>query len=847
VTLDKQAQRLQVANPRRRHSLLLRVPLWLLACLAFWFAGGSLGILAIYLAVEPSVPVLPRLDQYNPPGTTRLYSQDGTLLAEFAIERRDVVPQAKIPRRMVQAFIASEDDNFFNHAGIDPMGILRAALKNMQAGRVVQGGSTITQQVAKTFVGREKTFTRKFKEAILARRLETTFGKEDILYLYLNQIYLGHGSHGVQAAARNYFRKNVWELDLGEMTAIAGLPQAPSDYDPVLRPKAAFERRSYVLERMREVGFVPPAEAEAAAKTPIQAQPIADIFRLRSPYFSEEVRRQLQQRYGTEGVYEAGLTVETSLELDYQRAAQVTMNEGIVALDHRQGYRGPLLNLGDPAERQKFLDALQKHFSEMGWLAEASGELPMDLPLLAVVDEVSEQRALVSIGHTRGLLPVMGMRWAREPDPTVHYQSASARVNDVRRRLKVGDVILVRRTTADALMQDEPPALRKLLEDPPGAALVRLDQIPSVQGALITTEPQLGYVKAIIGGYNFDDSEFNRVLQACRQPGSAFKPITYSLAIQDKEYDPAKVLIDSAIVYDDPENQNRWKPENFDADFKGKVTVHMALVNSMNVPAIKVLDDVGIPETIAWAHKLGITTPLKEELGLALGSSCLKPWDLTQVYAVFSQGGRRAPANFMRKVTDRWGRVLINHTSPLDPWQSWDEKLDRGYDHVARPPEQLIEPRANYILLHLLVGVATRGTAANAHLLGKDVAGKTGTTNDSADAWFVGFTHDLVTTVWVGNDEPKDPLGRGETGSRAAVPMWVNYMRRALGERPQADFDVPPGISFARIDPSTGLLARPGTPHSVVEAFLQGKEPKEYLPSADVAAPDQYFKVDRMY
>ncbi len=837
------AARLLVANPRRRRSLLLRVPVWMLACLALWFAGGTLGFLGIYLAVEESVPTLPRLEQYTPPGTTRLYAQDGTLLAEFAIERRDVVPQDMIPRRLVQAFIASEDDNFFNHGGIDPMGILRAALKNLQAGRVVQGGSTITQQVAKTFVGREKTYTRKFKEAILARRMETTFGKEDILYLYLNQIYLGHGSHGVQAAARNYFHKNAWELDLAEMTTLAGLPQAPSDYDPVLQPKAALERRAYVLERMQAVGFLAAAEAEAAARTPIQAQPIADIFRQRSPYFSEEVRRQLQQRYGTEGVYEAGLTVETTLDLDYQHAAQLTMNEGIVAIDRRQGYRGPLVNLADPEARQKLLDALQKHFASKGWDA----ELPMELPLLALVDEVSEQRALVSIGHTRGLLPVMGMRWARTPDPTVHYQSASARVTDVRRKLKPGDVILVRRASADALMQDEPPALRKILEELPDAALVRLAQIPAVQGALVTLEPQLGYVKAILGGYNFDDSEFNRVLQACRQPGSAFKPITYSLAIQDKEYHPAKVLIDSAIVYDDPENQNRWKPENFDADFKGKVTVHMALVNSMNVPAIKVLADVGIPETIAWARRLGITTPLKEELGLALGSSCLKPWDLTRVYAVFNQGGRRAQANFVRKVTDRWGRVLLNRTSPYDPWQGWDEKLDRAYDRLARPPERILDPRANFILLHLLEGVASRGTAAHARALGKAVAGKTGTTNDSADAWFVGFTRDLVTTVWVGNDEPKDPLGRGETGSRAAVPLWVSYMRRALGERPQADFEVPPGITFARIDPSTGLLARPGTPHSVMEAFLQGKEPKEFLPSADVAAPDQYFKVDRLY
>jgi penicillin-binding protein 1A len=838
-------ERLEVVNRRGGPGLWLRVPLWMLACMVLWLAGACLGVLAIYLAVKDSIPDLPRLEQYNPPATTRVYAQDGTLLAEFAIERRDVLPPDRIPRHLVQAFIASEDDRFFAHGGIDPLGILRAALKNLRAGRTVQGGSTITQQVAKTFVGREKTYTRKFKEAVLARRLESRYGKEDILYLYLNQIYLGHGSHGVQAAARNYFQKNAWELDLAEMTTIAGLPQAPSTYDPVLRPKAAFERRSYVLERMREVGFTTAEDARRAAETPIRVNPITDLFRLRAPYFTEEVRRQLQQRFATEGVYEAGLTVETTLDLDHQRAAQETMNAGLLALDHRQGYRGPLLNLAETKARQDFLDALQKRLVDTGVLAADDAELPLDVPLLGLVEQVEEQKALVSVGHTRGLLPVMGLRWARLPDPTVHYQSASAKVQDVRKVLKPGDVILVRRATPEALLQNEPPALKKVFEEPPGAALLRLDQIPGVQGALVAVEPLLGYVKAIIGGYNFDDSEFNRVLQACRQPGSAFKPIHYSLAIQEKDYHPAKVIIDSAIVYDDPENQNRWKPENFDADFKGKVTVHAALVNSMNVPAIKVLDDVGIPEAIAWAQKLGISTPMREELGLALGSSCVKPWDLTRVYSVFNLGGQKPELRFIRKVTDRWGRVLMNHTSHLDPWQPWDEKLDRAYDRVARPPERLLSPQANYIMVHLLEGVASRGTAAHARNLGKPAAGKTGTTNDSADAWFVGFTKDLVATVWVGNDEPKEPLGRGETGSRASVPIWVNFMKRALGDRPQGEFSVPPGISFARIDPFTGLLARPGTPHSVIEAFPQGKEPKEFLPSVDVAAPDQYFRVDR--
>ena len=399
--------------------------------------------------------------------------------------------------------------------------------------------------------------------------------------------------------------------------------------------------------------------------------------------------------------------------------------------------------------------------------------------------------------------------------------------------------------TGKALLAGEHPSLKRLL--PEEGLVVKLDQIPAVQGALVSVEPRMGYVRAIIGGYNFGDSEFNRVLQACRQPGSAFKPIHYSLAIEEKEYNPATVLIDSAIVYDDPENQNRWKPENYDSNFKGKVTVHTALINSMNVPSIKVLDAVGIKEAIEWAHVLGITTPLREELGLALGSSCVKPWDLVKVYSVFNMGGRKTDLGFVRKITDRFGRVLINRTSHMDPWQPWSDKYDRAYDRLVSPRERLLTAQSNYILVNLLKGVASRGTAARARQLGKPAAGKTGTTNDSADAWFMGFTHDVVTGVWVGNDEPKDPLGRGENGSRAALPIWISFMQDALGERPQGDFDVPPGIVFVRIDPFSGMRARPGTPNSVMEAFRYEERPREFAPAADMAQPGQLFKVDRLY
>jgi penicillin-binding protein 1A len=827
--------------PKKALPFWMRVISWCASCLLLWVVIGALGITAIYALVKDQVPALPELNQYNPPATTRVYGQTGILLGEFAVERRDVVPAEMIPRQLVSALIASEDDNFFNHGGIDLLGIFRAALKNIKAGRIVQGGSTITQQVAKSLIGREKTFTRKFKEAILARRLESKFTKEQILYLYLNQIYLGHGSYGVQAAALNYFHKNVWELSLPEIATLAGLPQAPSDYDPVLTPAAALERRNYVLSRMASEKAITHAEEQTANTSPLFAYPIQDFFRIRSPYFTEEVRRQLLQAFTAEGLYEGGLTVETGLDVDWQKAAEEVAYERLRALDLRLGYRGPLLHLEGEDKKNDLLSKLDQHMKDFS-------ALPENKPLLAVVQKVDESGAEVALStKLRGILPTLGLRWARKPDPT----SAPTPITDARKVLKAGDVILVRKTRADALLERQPPSANTTL--PEGVLLFSLDQIPNVQTALVSLEPSWGYVRTILGGYNFEDSEFNRVMQACRQPGSSFKPIFYSLAIENDKITPATVFIDSPEVYDDPENEKRWKPDNFDSDSKGMVTVHMALVQSMNRVAIKVLkacgDDEGkaIHAVIDWAKKLGFSTPFKEELGLALGSSCVKPWDLANAYAIFNQGGRKPKLNFIRKVTDRFGRVLINNTAPQDPFQTWDEKFDRAYDRVSTQLPRILSPQANFIITHLLQAVATTGTAYLVHQLGKPAAGKTGTTNDSTDAWFVGFTHDVVTGFWIGHDSPTDPLGPYETGATCAVPIWLKYMQRTLADRPQAEFDVPPGITFARIDTKTGLLARPDTLNSVLEAFKEGQEPKEYVPAKDVAPSGQFFKVDRLY
>jgi penicillin-binding protein 1A len=828
----------EIENLPPKRPFLLRFLLWLASCLVLWAVGTAAAVWLLYLAVRGSLPALPELSAYSPPVTTRVYDFTGALLGEFAVERRDVLPAGKIPRRMVEAFIAAEDDRFFSHGGIDPLGIIRAAIKNLKAGRIVQGGSTITQQVAKSIIGREKTFTRKFKEAILSLQLEKKFQKEDILYLYLNQIYLGHGSYGVQAAARNYFHNNVWALNLAQLATLAGLPQAPSDYDPVQRPQEALRRRDYVLERMEQVGFIDEAERKEALSQPLTAYPIEDIFRRRAPYFTEEVRRWVQKKYGFEGVYEAGLQVEATVDLEWQHAAQLAINRRLRELDQRQGYRGPLMNL-PPAKQADFLSALQKKIE-----AEDQGQLQEGKVYPALVQEVKENFARVRAGERAGVLPIFAMRWARPPDPTVHYRSASARVTDVRKVLKTGDVILVQLAKWDELLKGEFPGAQKLVEMKPADALFSLEQIPGVQGALLSVEPQLEYVRAMIGGYNFEDSEFNRVLQACRQPGSAFKPIHYSLAIKDLDYNPSTIIVDSAIVYDDPENKNRWKPENYESDFKGQITLYEALINSLNIPAVKVMDKVGIGAAIEWAKKLGITTPLREELGLALGSSCVKPWDLVKVYCVFNQGGKRARLHLIKKITDRYGRVLYNRTSYKDPYQSWDEKFDRAYDRLALPRERLLDPQSNYLLVDLLKGVAKHGTGAQASRLGKPAAGKTGTTNDSADAWFMGFTRDVVTGVWVGNDEPKNPLGKGENGSRAALPVWLDFMQQVLRERPQEDFEIPPGVVIRRIDPASGLLAGADFPGSVEAAFKEEQAPKDHVSEKNTSAPEKFFKID---
>jgi penicillin-binding protein 1A len=806
-------------------------------------ANLGLAVLAgLWLHLSGGLPDVPSVEGYRPPIVTEVVSADGQVVGEFSAERRKVVPYERIPRRLVQAFIASEDQRFFEHGGVDWRGTLRAALTTYVLRRGVKGGSSITQQTAKAILvssegfaeGTRRTLRRKLRELILATRLEAKFTKEQILWLYLNGVYLGHHSYGVQSAAEHYFRKNVEDLTLEEAALLAGLPQAPSRYSPFAHPESARDRRRYVLRRMAEEGYIDAAERARAEAAEVKVFGVDDVFRETAPFYVEQGRRLVVERYGNDRLLADGLRVELAMDLERQRAAQAAMLKGLMEVDHRQGFPGPVTRVEGEARR-----ALQARL-ERAWPA---GALRPGDYAVGVVERVEEKAATVRVGGEAGLLPIAGMRWARKPNPEAFYPSALiSRVTGV---LRAGDVVLVRRVERRELEAREAAAEGgRPREVPEAPLLLALEQEPTLQGALVSMDPRSGAVVAMVGGYDFDASEFNRALQSCRQPGSAFKPVVYSAAVEKLGWTPATILTDAPLVFRDDESA--WKPQNYGQDFKGDVTLRTALVASMNIPAVKTAEALASrlgPGFLGeWARQLGLTTPVKQELGSALGSSCVSLWELTGVYATFARGGERRPGVMVKRVLDRDGRTLEDRTEPRDPWVPLSTRLGAAVAEVVRPRQRAMDEKTAYVLTHLMREVATVGTGAQAAKLGKPAAGKTGTTNDSFDTWFMGFTRDLATGVWFGYDVNVTPLGRYETGGHAALPVWLDYMSAALADRPQPEFEPPPGLVLVRIDPHTGKAVRPGEP-GVEEPFEEGSEPAP----PDEGEPDKPVEVQDLF
>ncbi len=858
---------------------------------------GLIGAFSVFKYVKSTLPQMITLADYQPLLVSKVFDRNGKSIGEFFRERRQLIPYKDIPKDVVNAFLAAEDDSFFHHKGINYLAILRAQLANMKAGHTVQGGSTITQQVAKTLMlSNERTILRKVKDVLLAIEMEEHLSKEDILYLYLNQIYFGQGAYGIGMAAETYFHKNVKDLKLEEIAILAGLPKAPSAYSPVTNPSRAKERQVYVLNRMAEVGFVKKEQATEAAKQPVKVY-MRETYQDYAPFFLETVRQLLVSELGEEAVLDKGLRIYTSLDLEKQIAAQESLTQGLKDLDKRQGYRGAAKNTTDPKEvgeflmksRNKLLSQITPEkiiqpdgkFVDYGPLNLQYDVRKLGLPNYlkvgtvteGIVSKVDDELGLVyvRIAELEAIIDLETMQWARKPDANKRYE------NDLIRKpshaLKMGDIILVK-VVSDKFASSR---LQKLLAPAKKGAVakaapdlskyieVTLDQEPVTEGSLLSFDQQTQDILAMIGGYSFEKSEYNRALQAARQTGSSFKSIVYASAL-DHGYTPATPIMDAPIVYEEgkegdegQEDTKVWKPTNHSKSFGGDIIFRNALVKSLNVPSVKIIEDLGVDWPAQYAKRLGIFSPLNMDFTLVLGSSSVTLYEMTKVFSQFGRMGKRIHPLIIHRVEDAQGKKLMDQVSldirfkkEMDPIDAQFEERRTAYleslkdstgngttpaaevtDKKKIEPniffediDQLIRPTTAYLITSLLKGVIEdrNGTGGRAKALGREVAGKTGTTNGYYDAWFVGYTAQIATGVWVGFDQEKT-LGKGEVGGRSALPIWLEYMKAAHEGLPQMTFPVPNGIVFANIDRETGELASSSSKEIIRQAFQEGTEP----------------------
>ncbi len=761
--------------------------------------GTAVTAVWVYGAVARSAPKTPDLHAYGNvvPKVTRMTAVDGTVLGRFAKEWRELIPYDRIPKELVQAFLAVEDHAFFSHQGIYTKGIIRAAWRNITAGGVVEGGSTITQQVAKQFMGSQRTLSRKAKEAIVARRLESRYTKEEILSVYLNHIFLGSNAYGVQAAARRYFSRNVWQLDLGQMALIAGLARAPSRDSPLVSRSRAKGRRDVVLTKMARYGFIEQATASKWQAAPLGLAPFRSAFLDTSPYYAEHARRYVVAKYGADTLMKEGLTIETAAQPWMERVAYENVDWNARKQDKRQGWRGAEATL-EGAARKIFRSRA----------ATLYGVRPM-VPgerYLGLVEEVSRREAKVLVGTAMHRLPLSQMRWASRW--RVKEYSNDQKLYRVDRALRVGDVIWVSKPLARRekftdweVKYDEKgkpdaywlPAKDFSLDDD----IITLEQVPHPQAALIHFDWRTGYVNAMVGGSDHRRSQFNRAVQACRQPGSTYKPIYYALAM-DEGYSFYTMLNDvakkEAVV--DPVTGKTWTPENLEGKVQIETSLESALVWSKNVPSVALFGKLGGDKVEKWARRLGFTSPIIPDKALALGASCTYPYEMGRAFAVFARNGKNLDLVFVRRVLDRAGNAREDHRVPSDPWMSPADRFDRIGYAAAHQPKQAIPARAAFLITKLLREVVRRGHARMVRQADIRAAGKTGTSSATMDMWFIGFTDRWLTVAWLGDDMRVRPLGRRDASYFTALPFWARYMRVVLGDRAKGDIPVavPKGV-----------------------------------------------------
>jgi penicillin-binding protein 1A len=821
---------------------------WLLRFYLFGLLSGlglvTMGLGITYFYFASTLPDLPDLATYHEVAATTavLRAWDGTPLAELAAERREIVAFEKIPPQLIHAFLAAEDRRFYEHGGLDYRGIARALGANLRAGEVSQGGSTITQQVAKSFLSSERTMQRKIREAILARRLESRYSKRDILTLYLNQIFLGHSAYGVGAAARRYFDKTLSELDLGEMATLAGLARAPSRFSPLTSVEAARARRDQVLAAMVASHYLTDDEANRWRARPVTVRQRPDFFHTISPYFAEQVRRDMAHRYGEKRLLEGGLQIETTLIPWIDLAAQENVDFSLRKLDKRQGWRGPVAHLAGATA-----DEFRRRVT-----ARYGAEPPVEDRLyLGLVEETFPKGgALVRVGANTYFLPSEGMSWAfpYSVKDTINGRTLTSTVGV----LHAGDVVWVKNAhrsklrrfadwTYDAKSEvqwipsyDEKKAPAPGPPHPaPKSVELALEQTPRVQGTIFSYDHGSGYVVAMVGGDDFDRSEFNRVSQACRQPGSAYKPIYYSLAL-DRGYGFQSLLNDVPRAEVDPITGEVWTPTNLNNTVEYQVTLEYALIWSKNVPSVQLFKLVGGKDVEQWARRLGFTTTIIPDQALALGASCSRTDELTRAFSVFARNGVASDPVYIRRVRNRAGFVIEDHTDLGDSWGGPSERLDRVVSLAAtRPPAAAISPRTAWLTSTLLRHVVTHGHAPALRATGLPAAGKTGTSSATMDTWFVGFTSRWMTTTWVGDDLRERALGLKDAAFMITVPMFARYIYEVTARQPlqEIPWERPPGVK----PNDTG-----GRLRTTVEEVLADAPPgaaKSAPPPAPVAPP----------
>ncbi len=783
----------------------------MLRFLGFLFAGGVVVFIGVALAAtyviydtNKALPDYDQLANYEPPVMTRIHAANGALLAEYARERRLYVPINAVPDRIIKAFISAEDKNFYQHGGIDLLGLARAVVtnvKNISSGRRLVGASTITQQVAKNFLlSSDRTLDRKLKEALLALKIEKAYSKNQILELYLNEIYLGLVSYGVAAASLNYFGKTLNELTLDEAAYLAALPKAPNNYNPFKFPERAIERRNWVIDRMVINGFVSAADAAEAKNRDLNVSPRpfgAQIFA--AEYFAEEVRRVVYDLYGEKKLYEGGLSVRTTLNPQMQAIARKALVDGLVRYDRRGGWRGPVAQIDVAGDWGPALAKIKGPGDVAPWklavvLARSAGQATIGLkPSVSPKGSVSKTR-------TKGVIPLNEAAWAYPAG------SEARQMNSIASVLNVGDVVYA--TPVDGV-----------------EGQWRLMQIPEVEGAIVALDPHTGRVHAMVGGFSYDLSQFNRAVQAQRQPGSSFKPFVYAAAL-DRGHTPSSVIMDAPIEVRYENSDKVWRPKNYGGGFAGPSTLRLGIEKSRNLMTVRLAQDLGMDVVADYAKRFNIYDNMPRLLSMSLGAGETTLVRMTAAYGMLDNGGKAITPTLIDRIQDRYGRTIYRH----DKRECSDCKV-QGWQNQPEPvlPDkrrQLVDPHTAYQVVSMMEGVVERGTARLIGEVGKPLAGKTGTTNEEKDAWFVGFAPDLAVGVYVGFDQPK-PMGKKSTGGDLAAPIFRDFMKMALAKRPAVPFRVPAGIKLIPINSKTGQRAKYGDTDVIMEAFKPGESPPD--------------------